>query len=247
MNSKIIRNIQLNEIDYNDKRRTTALVLDVETTLAEGNETAIFDLGYTISSVSNQEMVIHRNYLVEEIFMDMKLMSKAYYFNKYPQYIQALASGNVEIKPFNEIISIMNADIKKYNVKTLYAYNSKFDSSAITKTHKIINGGHSALEYDIKCLWNLSTQTFMATQKFVLTALEQEWLSPVGNIKTSAEVAHRYLTKQFDFIESHTGLEDSVIETEILWAINRYGKKKDPLKGGAPWIRIRKIKQEMGL
>ena len=247
MNSKIIRNKQLNEIDYNDKRRTTALVLDVETSLSQGNEQLIFDIGWTVSSVSNEQMVLHRSYIVEEIFLDTPLMMRAFYFKKYPEYVRALADGRAELKPFNEIINILNNDIIDLNVKTLYAYNAKFDSTAITKTHRYINNEKSELVYDIKCLWSLSAQTFMATQKYVLTAFDNNWLTDKGNIKTSAEMAYRYLSGDLDFIEEHTGLEDSLIETKILWAINKYGKKKDKDCKQQPWRRIKKIKDEMGL
>lgn len=247
MNKKINMGVVLNNFNYNDKRRTTALVLDVETALSKGNEQLIFDIGWTISSVSNEQMVMHQSYIVEEIFLDMSLMERAYYFNKYPEYVRALADGRTQLKPFNEIIKILNGDIKDLNVKTLYAYNAKFDSTAITKTHRYINNNKSELIYDIKCLWSLSAQTFMATKKFVLTAFDNNWLTEKGNIKTSAEIAHRYLTKDVDFVESHTGLEDSVIEPKILWAINRQGKKKDKDCKQQPWRRIKKLKDEMGL
>lgn len=40
-----------------------------------------------------------------------------------------------------------------------------------------------------------------------------------------AEVIYRYLTGNIDFIESHTGLEDVMIEKEIFAHCNRQHKK----------------------
>lgn len=245
MNKTLVLDTQLNNTDYKDKRRKTALVLDVETALSKNNEQLIFDFGYTISEVSNQRKVIHRSFIVEEVFLDMKLMERAYYFNKYPLYLVALAQGKTTMKPFSEIIEIMNQDIKKYNVNRVYAYNATFDSTAINKTNKYIN--NAELKYEIDCLWSASTQTFMATQKYVLTALENGWTTDKGNIKTSAEMAYRYITTDYDFIEAHTATEDSAIETEILWAISRYGKKVNHQDNYSPWRRIKNIKDDMGL
>lgn len=246
MNSTIELNKQLNDIDYTDKRRKTAIVLDVETAMSEDNEQLIFDLGWTVTSVSNQENVIHRSYLVQEVFLNMKLMQRAYYFNKYPEYVMALNNNNTEIKPFNEIIKILNNDIIKYNVYRMYAYNARFDISAINKTHKYINNDTSDLLYKMNDLWSLSTQTFMATEKFILTALKNGWVTEKGNIKTSAEIAYRYLTGNHDFIEKHTATEDTIIETEILWKINNYSEK-DFECSRQPWKRIADLKKEKGL
>ena len=245
MNTKIVLNTQLNETSYTDRRRKTALVLDVETALSKDNEQLIFDIGWTISEVSNQRKVMHRSYLVQEIFLDIKLMERAFYFNKFPLYLVALGSQNTFLKGFDEIIAQLNDDIKEFNCDDLFAYNATFDSTAINKTNKYIN--NAELIYEIHCLWNMSTQSFMNTKKFVRTAFANEWITEKGNVRTSAEMAYRYLTKDNEFVEAHTATEDSSIETEILWAINKYGAKIDRKSYGAPWYRIKKIKDRMGL
>ena len=246
MNTNIRMNEKLVDFDFSDKRRKSVIVLDVETTLSEGYEQLIFDLGWTVANVNQEKMIMHRSYIVEEVFLNMDLMARAYYFKKYPQYVKALAEGRTILKPFNEIIAILEQDIKDFNVYRMFAYNSKFDSTAINVTHKYLYNNTSELKYDIKCLWSLSTQTFMATEKFVLTAVENGWVSEKGNIKTSAEIAWRYLSGNHDFIEEHTALEDSLIETELLFKIKNYAKK-DYDSSRQPWRRIKDIKDEMGL
>ena len=246
MNTNIILNTQLTDYDYTDKRRKNAIVLDVETALSEGNEQLIFDIGWTVTNVSKRENVMHRSYVVQEIFLDMKLMERAYYFNKYPQYVQALAKGTTTMLPFNEIIKILNADIKEYNVYRMFAYNANFDKTAINKTHRYLNNETSELLYEMKDLWSLATQTFMATEKFILTALENGWTTEKGNIKTSAEIAYRYLTGKYEFIEKHTATEDTIIETELLWKINGYSEK-DFECSRQPWRRIADLKKELDL
>lgn len=244
MNSNIVRNKVLVDYDFSDKRRKTALVLDVETTLGDENKEAIFDIGWTISSVANEKMVMHRSYIIEEVFLNMKQMHKAYYFNKYPKYVKALAEGKTQLIKFNDMVKQLNNDIQQFNVYRLYAYNSNFDSRAINHTNRMLNNNTSDLNYDVKCLWHMSTQTFMATRKYVLIALEKEWISEKGNIKTSAEMAWRYLSGEHDFIEEHTGLEDSIIETKILWKMKNYAKL-DFEPHGAAWRLVKEIKDQI--
>lgn len=250
VNKGIVRNTQLNNVDYTDRRRTTNLVLDVETSIATEKDKndktplPIFDVGYTISSVANEEMILHRSYLIAEIFLDMNIMTRAHYFNKYPQYVLGLAKGTIELITFNEFIKILNDDIEKYNVKEMWAYNSQFDSSRLTETNQFLNN-LSELKYEIKCLWKASCQTFLKTPNYVETAMQQGWRSDKGNIKTGAEFAYRFISENYEFIEAHTGLEDSIIETKILWHIKKLGKKIVDTDE-SPWLAVKMYALNLG-
>ena len=45
---------------------------------------------------------------------------------------------------------------------------------------------------------------------------ENGYLTKNGQVRKTAEIIYRYITKDNDFTESHTGLEDVMIEKEIL-------------------------------
>ena len=45
---------------------------------------------------------------------------------------------------------------------------------------------------------------------------ENGYLTKKGQVRKTAEILYKYITKNNDFIESHTGLEDVMIEKEIL-------------------------------
>lgn len=247
MNENILMNCQLNNKDYSDKRRTTALVLDVETSLSESNEKVLFDIGWTISEVQNEEMVIHRSFLVEEIFLNMDIMKRAHYFNKYPKYIKALASGLINLAPWGEIIRTLNEDIIKFNVKHLYAYNAGFDKTSITTTNRFINPLNE-LVYDMRCLWSAMTTTHLDTKKYILTAVANRWYNPTtGNIFTGAEYAYRFISQDFEFVEDHTGLEDSIIETKLLWEVNKSNKKKQWDINPQTWKVVQETKNKLGI
>lgn len=222
-----IMNTQLTDTDYTDRRRKTSMVIDTETTMHELEPHLIFDIGWTISEPSNKRMVMHRSYIIKEVFLDMVTMSKAFYFEKYPLYVQALASQKAQLVSWAEMLKSMVQDMLDFNVSQVYAYNSKFDSGAIRKTHKFLVGKAFTINLKMRCLWNATCQTFLDNPVYIATAIEQGWLSDKNNVKTSAEMAWRYLSGDYDFIESHTALEDSVIETQILWKLMASSKKKD--------------------
>lgn len=157
-----------------------------------------------------------------------------------------LADNETEILPFAEILQILNTDIQNYNVNKMYAYNALFDTSAINKTYQYLIDSGSEMKYKMDCLWHLSTKTFMYTEKYINVAIENNWLSDKGNIKTSAEMAYRYISHDYDFVEAHTALQDTVIETKILWKLYNYPKEKRETTSQA-WRRIRNLMVEKGL
>lgn len=96
----------------------------------------IYDIGYCIATKG--EIVLKRNYLVKEIFTDIDEMKKAYYYEKMPLYLNMLDKGEISIKPFAEIVQIMQKDIADYNVKFACAYNINFDLNAFCETTELI-------------------------------------------------------------------------------------------------------------
>jgi hypothetical protein len=70
-------------------------------------------------------------------------------------------------------------------------------------------------------------------------------ISPAGNLKTSAEVAYRYITKNADFSEEHTGLEDVRIETEILRKVLKGRMKYDTAINAGCWRIPQRRRKEL--
>lgn len=119
-----------------DKRKNYYLIFDTETTGGDVNIKYIYDLGYTIAD--KKQIYIRRNYLVKEIFENSELMATAYYVNKMPKYKKMIQAGEVEIKPFAEIIKILQKDLKDYYVKFACAYNINFDLDALMQTTELL-------------------------------------------------------------------------------------------------------------
>lgn len=208
-----------------DKRVKKVVVFDTETAPYYEKDTnakqlqLVFDIGWTVSDKKGN-IFLKRNYLVKEIFTNMNLMKHAHYFSKYPNYLMMLQNNEIKMKKWAFIISKLEKDILDYSIKESYAFNIAFDKKAIENTHKILTNRKflfwKANEMKTNCLWGMCAETIMAKAGYIKTAIEQGWLSESGNITTNAECAYRYITGIYDFEESHTALDDAIIETEIM-------------------------------
>lgn len=80
-------------------------------------------------------------------------------------------------------------------------------------------------EYNLFDIWGLACKSLINTKKYKLNCLKNNLVSASGEFfKTSAEVTFRYLTQDYDFIESHTAFEDADIESDILIKLLSKGK-----------------------
>ena len=108
-------------------------------------------------------------------------------------------------------------DMKKYGVSEVFAYNSKFDSRALNfmcAWYKVVNGlGGTEIKDIMKYIAPITDtedyKNFCETNGY-MTAHK------VPQCQKKAETLYRYLTNNVKFEEEHTGLEDSLIELEIL-------------------------------
>ena len=55
------------------------------------------------------------------------------------------------------------------------------------------------------------------------------YLTKNGALRFTAEIVYRFISKNNEFVENHTGLEDTLIEKEILAYCYKQHKKMDKL------------------
>lgn len=139
-------------------RKKYYLTLDTETaTLPFANEIAtspkqkqsiaiakplVYDIGWTITDRQGNE-VLRRNYLIQEIFFVPNVFNTAYYKDKRPIYMELLAKGEIVAKTWNDVITILMADLETVDLVT--AYNACFDyKKAIPFTERYIAHLYSA-------------------------------------------------------------------------------------------------------
>ena len=106
----------------------------------------VYDIGWTIATRS-KGTVLKRNYLISETFSVPAIFNTAYYHEKRPLYLAMLERGEIELKPWREVMNIMIADLQ--TVDWICAYNAMFDfKKAIIFTETYINNLYSRHYYE---------------------------------------------------------------------------------------------------
>lgn len=202
----------------------TFLVADGET-VGLAKRAFLFDFAYAIATRKN--VLLERQFLVREIITNPRVMLRAYFDSHwremmggkiFSQYIPMLARHEARIFSWREIVETLRDDMLTHGVDVFSAYNLRFDMGALATTHNWIGHTDKILPYrpDLLCLWEFACSTLCNTPTYHRVAHEQGWISDANNVRTNAEKVYAYLSQQFDFVESHTALSDTQIETEIL-------------------------------
>ena len=190
------------------------IVLDTETISLE--KPFVYDLGYVIVN-DNGDIIAKKSYVISQVWNNKELFATAYYADKKPLYYARLKSGYSKKVGWGHAMRYLANDIKKYGITEVYAYNSKFDSRALNfmcAWYKVVNGLGGIEIQDIMNFIKPITKS----QDFVNFCESNGYMT---NHKTpqpqkKAETLYRYLTNNVDYEEEHTGLEDSLIELQIL-------------------------------
>lgn len=206
------------------------LIIDTET--CNSVEQPIpYDIGYAICDRTGK-IYIERSYVVSETFLGMKdTMVSAYYAEKIPKYWDDLKKGNRELKSVLAIRKQLIADMRAYKVRKVGAYNMGFDKRALNNLVRYHSKSFLRWFFPFGTeffdIWHMATQTILSQKTFFKMAVKNDWVSQSGNVRTSAEIAYRYITKKLEFDEQHMGLEDVRIETEIFAYCLKQHKKLD--------------------
>lgn len=79
--------------------------------------------------------------------------------------------------------------------------------------------------FPIVDLWGIACKRLINNNKYRDYCLKNSLLSESAQyFKTSAETAFQYLMREYDFVESHTALDDALIEAQILAKALKKGK-----------------------
>lgn len=224
------------------------LIIDTETCNSI-EEPLPYDIGYAICDrFGNIE--VERSFVVAEIFIDLAdVMTSAYYAEKIPMYWEDIKNGTRKLAPFWTIRKTMLADMKKYDVKKVGAYNMGFDKTALNNLIRYVSKSWKRYFFpfgtEYFCIWNMACDVLLNRTTYIKFALENGFTSAVGNIQTSAECAYRYIKNKVDFIENHTGLEDVKIEVEIFAKCISTHKKIDRTIKKNCWQKVQKKRREL--
>ena len=229
-----------------DKRKKYFLVVDVETA-NDVLQPLVYDVGFL---VGDKQGNIYEKYsfAVSEMFDYYKsLLDTAYYAEKLPQYFIEIDNGERIKTSLYCIRKIMVDIMRKYNITEVYAYNCGFDRKALNLTQRYFTKSKYRWFFPFNtkfhCIWNMTCTTLFQQKSFREKAILQNWFSPSGkNFSTTAEIAYRYITGENDFTEQHKGLDDVIIEYQILLKCISQHKKIDKTINGLCWRKVQSAK-----
>lgn len=201
-----------------DKRKSYYLTIDTET----ANNIAcpiVFDIGGAIHDKKGNVLETF-SFIVQEVFFEMPhLMSECFYLVKIPYYNTQIYNKERIIKSWYEIKKHIDELCNKYKVKAIIAHNMKFDYRAINTTQRYLTNSKYRyfFPYNIE-LWDtleMAKSTICKQKNYIKWCAKNGYLTKNGRPRATAEILYRYISNNNNFIESHTGLEDVLIEKEI--------------------------------
>lgn len=201
-----------------DHRKNYYLTIDTET--ANNLDCPfVFDIGGCVHDKKGNISETF-SFIVREIFIGMpELMEQCFYQSKLPTYHEQIRQEKRIIKSYYEIRQHIHELCKKYNIRAIIAHNMRFDYRATNVTQRYLT--YSKYRYFFPYgveLWDtlkMAQDTICKQKTYQRFCAANGFLQKNGKPRATAEILYKYITNDITFIESHTGLEDVLIEKEI--------------------------------
>ena len=223
-----------------DKRIHYLIGLDTETCNGiliddklDLTQSLVYDIGWAVTD-KRGHIYRTRSFVVKEIFYGMAdVMTSAYYADKIPQYKKDIKNGTRSLASLYHIRKILLEDISLYGVKNIFAHNAAFDVRALNNTIRYLTKSRFRwfFPWDVT-IWDtlkMAKQVIGTQKSYQIFCAEHGYLTKhkKPRVRLTAQILYRYLTGDENFTESHTGLEDVLIETQILAHCIRQHKKME--------------------
>lgn len=219
-----------------DKRISYRIVLDTETAPCDKDlegvsawNMFVYDVGWVVCD-KRGKVYRKRSFVNADIFCGEKaLMKSAYYANKIPRYWNEIKRGERILTSFYKIRKCLLDDIKEFNVSEVYAHNARFDYGSLTNTQRWETKSKYRYFFPksvtICDTLKMSRQVIANTPSYQSFCRKHGYLTKNGQVRLTAEIIYRYITHDNVFVEKHTGIEDVMIEKEIMAYCFRKHKK----------------------
>lgn len=189
------------------------VVFDTETTSLE--KPFCYNIGYVVCD-SDFNVLVQRDFIVEQIWHNLPLFNTAYYADKRPLYVNRMRAHKVIMDKFGYICQQMIRDFKVYEVEKAFAFNSSFDEKVFNFNcdwFKCINPFDTIPINDIRGF----AHNFICGKNYREYCDKNGFYTESGNYSSTAETIGKFLISD-DLTEEHTALSDSLLEKEILRA-----------------------------
>lgn len=220
-----------------DKRRHYVLMVDTETanTIQTKNgkldmsNVLVYDCGWAVIDTKGN-VYETASYVNRDIFNDQReLMRTAYYSRKIPRYVEELQAGTRKMATTYEIRTAMLETIERYGIKEVAAHNARFDYNALNVTQRYVTKSQYRywFPFDSVEIWDtmlMASDVICTMPTYIDFCTKNGYILPSGKPRKTAEILYRFISGDIDFEESHTGLEDVLIEAQIMWYCYRQHK-----------------------
>ena len=219
-----------------DRRISYKIVIDTETCPIDKDLTDVlptnmwtYDCGWAV--VDKRGNVYRtRSFVNADIFLDEKdLMKSAYYAEKIPRYWEDIKAGRRTLTSFYNIRKTLMEDIAEFNVTEIFAHNMRFDYGTLNTTQRWLTKSKYRYFFSkdlVICdTLKMARDVIAKMPTYRRFCEENGYMTKNHQVKLTAEVIFRFITKNNNFVESHTGLEDVLIEKEILAYCYKQHKK----------------------
>lgn len=221
-----------------DRRISYKIVLDTETCPIDRDLEKVlpqnmwtYDCGWAVVD-KRGNVYKTRSFINADIFLDEKeLMNSAYYANKIPMYWEDIKNGKRILTSFRNIRKALLEDIAEYEVAEIFAHNMRFDYGTLNQTQRWLTKSKYRYffpkDIEICDTLKMANDVIAKMPSYIRFCEENGFMTnhKKPRPQTKAETLYRFITQNADFEESHTSLEDVMIEKEILAYCYKQHKK----------------------
>ena len=181
----------------------------------------LYDFAFAVIDIHRHIYAKFRIILTDVFHGEPELMKSAYYAEKLPQYFKAIENDEVLVMDIWELKHFIKDICDFYDVTFACAHNARFDYLSTNNTIRYLTKSKARylLPYGIEW-WDtmkMAQDTICQQAGYKKFCNENGYICKNGQLRKTAEVLYRYISKDNEFKEAHTALDDVLIECEILW------------------------------
>ena len=195
-------------------------IFDTETTSLD--KPFCYNIGIVIANVETESILSQKDFVVEQVWHNKMCFASAYYAEKRPLYIKAMRAKETKMEKFGYICQEIIRDFKNFNVECAFAYNSSFDEKVFDFNCDWFKCNNPFDNVPIKDIRGY-VHHFIINGDYKNFCEQNQKFTESGNYSTTAETVMQYIANDTNFIEDHTALSDSQIESCILFETLRRG------------------------
>lgn len=178
-----------------------------------------YDMGWIVANKFGQ-FLRKRSFLIREIWENPALMNSAYYAHKIPKYLEMIDKGEIEVVSFFEAYATLMADMAEFGIDTVCAHNARFDVCVLNNTLRMLTETRYTRFFPSNVtIWDsmmMAGSTICKQKTYRNWCADHDQLTKNHQVRKTAEALYRYCYGDWDFDESHTALDDAMIETLIV-------------------------------